>query len=119
MNTTDTRTSTTTPETSTVNVRTLAAFKRFLATPDATVQVIRNDWADPAKTSHPITPKAGYWDAKRVQTLQSNAVQFTTGGWLHFPKAAHARYEGDTATFCMEENGTFATVLVYRLTLEP
>jgi hypothetical protein len=103
--------------TQTINVRSLADFKRFLAQPGATVQIIRNDWSDPAKTSHPMTARAGYWDAKQVEKLQTNAVRFTSGSWLQFPKAAHARFDGDTATFCLDQDGTFAYQLVYRLTL--
>lgn len=98
-----------------VTVRTLADFKRFLAEPGATVQVIRNDWTDPEKTIHPIKPKEGYFAPKQVLKLQSNGVHFTTG-WLAFPKAAHARFEGDEVTLCMNQDGTFKDVLVYKLT---
>jgi hypothetical protein len=99
----------------TINVRSLADFKRFLDSPGATVQVIRNDWSDPAKTTHPIVPKTGYFDAKQVVKRQSNGVYFTSG-WLAFPKAAHARYEGDHVTLCMAGDGTFSHCLVYHLT---
>lgn len=99
-----------------VNVRSLADFKRFLALPGATVQVIRNDWMDPTKTSHPLTAKPGYFDPKQVAKLQSNGVYFTTG-WLAFPKAKDARYNGDTIDFCLNNDGTFAQVFTYRLTL--
>jgi hypothetical protein len=98
-----------------VNVASLAEFKRFLRMPGATVQVIRNDWADPAKTAHPITPKAGYWNAKQIAKVQSNSVQFSTGGWLQFPKASNIRFEGDTVSICMKEDGSFREVLAYRL----
>lgn len=99
-----------------VNVKSLADFKRFLAVPGATLQVVRNDWMDPAKTSHPLTAKPNYFDAKQVQKLQSNTVQFTTGGWLQFPKAAHAKFDGDTVTLDMNQDGAFTQVLVYKLT---
>jgi len=102
---------------STPNVRSLADFKRFLALPGATVQVIRNDWSDPTKTIHPIVPKAGYWDTKQVQKLQSNTVQFTSGSWLTFPKASHAKFDDDTVSLCMQQDGTFSQLLVYRLSL--
>lgn len=100
----------------TPNVTNLASFKRFLAEPGATVQVIRNDWTDPEKTMHPLTPKPEYWEPKQIARLQSNTVQFSTGSWLAFPKAAHARFEGDTITLCMNQDGTFKDVLVYKLT---
>lgn len=97
-------------------VTTLASFKRFLAEPGATVQVVRNDWTDPAKTRHPLQPKAGYFDPKQVSLVQSNSVKFTTGGWLAFPKASQIRCEGDRVTCCMQQDGTFSDVLVYQLT---
>jgi hypothetical protein len=97
-------------------MKTLADFKRFLAEPGATVQVIQNDWTDPAKTSHPLQPKAGYWDPKQIDRLQSNCVRFTTGSYLTFPKAAHVRVAGETVTLCMEQDGSFRNVLVYRCT---
>lgn len=101
-----------------INVRSLADFKRFLARPGATVQVIRNDWMDPAKTIHPLVSKPGYWDAKQVQKLQSNTVQFTSGSWLQFPKASLARFNGDHITLCMNQDGTFSQVLEYQLSLD-
>jgi hypothetical protein len=101
-----------------INVTSLADFKRFLAAPGATVQVIQNDWSDPAKTLHPIKPNAGYFDPKTVAKLQSNSVQFSNGGWLQFPKSAHARFDGDTVTLCMNQDGSFSQVLVYKLSLE-
>jgi hypothetical protein len=102
--------------TSEIRITTVAAFKRFLMEPGATVQVIRNDWTDPTKTTHPLTPKVGYWEPKQVQRVQSNTVQFTSGSWLAFPKASHVRFDGDTVTLCMHQDGTFKDVLVYKLT---
>lgn len=103
-----------TETTTIINVRTLADFKRFLAQPGATVRVVRNDWTDPEKTIHPIKPKDGYWEPKTVQKLQSNGVYFTTG-WLAFPKDRDVRFNGDTVTLCMNQDGTFTQVLVYQL----
>lgn len=101
------------------SITTLAGFKRFLATPGATVQVIRNDWTDPTKTSHPLQPKPGYWDPKQVDRVLSTSVKFTTGSWLTFPKAAHIRFPGDgTVELCMQQDGTFKEVLTYRLSTQ-
>lgn len=97
-----------------VTLHTLAEFKRFLATPGATVQIIQNDWSDPAKTIHPITPTSGYWDPKQIAKVQAQTVKFTSGGWLQFPKAAHVRCEHDTVTICMNQDGSFRHVLVYK-----
>lgn len=101
-----------------VSIETLADFKRFLREPGATVQIIRNDWTDPAKTMHPLTPKAGYFDAKQVRQVRSNAVEFTTGGWLTFPKAAHFRAAGDVIEIDMNQDGQFRHVLAYRLSFK-
>lgn len=102
-------------------VKTLADFKRFLRMPGATVQVIQNDWMNPEKTIHPLTPKPGYFDAKQIAKVQSTSVQFSTGSWLAFGKAVNVRFHGDTVTFCMNQDGTFSQVLVYRLSnsIEP
>jgi len=98
-----------------MNLTTLADFKRFLAEPGATVQVIRNDWMDGTKTSYPIVAKPGYFDPKQVALVQSNSVKFSTGSWLSFPKRAHVRFNGDIVELCMNQDGTFAAGLVYRL----
>ena len=98
-----------------INVRSLADFKRFLAEPGATPQVIQNDWMDPVKTSHPIKGKPDYFAPKQVAKLQSTTVQFTSGSWLQFPKASLARFEGDTVTLDMNQDGTFSALLVYKL----
>jgi len=108
--------STTPTTTPAITVRSLADFKRFLALPGATVQVTRNDWMDPAKTTHPVRSTPEYWAAKQVQRLQAKTVQFTSGSWLQFPKAAHVRFTGDTVTLCMDQDGTFRAQLVYQLT---
>jgi hypothetical protein len=99
-----------------MTLKTLADFKRFLAQPGATVQVIRNDWMDATKTLHPIQGKPGYWDPKQVDKVQSNCVRFTTGSYLTFPKAAQIRFAGDTVEICMQQDGTFKDVLAYRCT---
>lgn len=96
-------------------VKSLAEFKRFLATPGATVQVIQNDWTTGPRA---LKPKDGYFDPKQVAKLQTNAVQFTSGGWLTFPKAAHVQFKEDTMIIDMNDDGQFTDKLVYRLTLE-
>lgn len=100
-----------------ISIRSLADFKRFLATPGATLQVIRNEWGDPNKTSHPLPFKPGYFEPKQVQKLQSNTVQFTSGSWLRFPKTSEIKFEDDTVIIDLNQNGKFEHVLVYKLTL--
>lgn len=103
-------------------VTSLASFKRFLAEPGATVQVVRNDWTNTEihgnTGRYTLTPKPGYFDQKQVEKLQSNAVKFSNGGWLAFPKASNVRFEnGDTVILDMKQDGSFAEVLVYKLTV--
>lgn len=98
-------------------VDSLAALKRFLALPGTTLQVVRNDWS----TQPFWRPKPGYWEPKQVAKLQGNAVQFTTGSWLRFPKASMIRFAPQSQSFllCMNDDGTFREVLEYALSLVP
>ena len=68
---------------------------------------MRHDWADPAKA------KTGFFDARTVARVQTNAVQFTGGSWLYFDKASRYRFDGDTVTVRLEGDN----VMVYKLTL--
>jgi hypothetical protein len=99
-------------------VRSLIEFRRFLAQPGATVQVIQNDWNAGTSAVLGRQPKPEYWERKKVAKLQTKAVQFTTGGWLTFPLAKHVRFNGDTVTIDMNKDGTFSQVLVYKLSQE-
>lgn len=97
-----------------IAIKTLADFKRFLATPGATVQVIRHDFVTPEKA------KPGFFEPKQVARVQTNAVKFTTGSWLPFGKAAHYRFAGDEVTVALSEGvgpDPFAKVMTYKLTI--
>ncbi len=98
-----------------VDVRSLADFRRFLSHPSATVQVVRNDWSDPTKVPNPIRTPAGYFEPKKVKNLLGKSVQFTTGSWLDFPRASNMRFDGDTVTVDLDQNGHFDYLLVYKL----
>ena len=96
-----------------VTVKSLADFKRFLASPGATVQVTHHDFVTPDRA------KPGFFDPKQVAKVQSNSVQFTTGSWLAFGKASSYRFNGDTVTVALSEGvgpDPFAKVMVYKLT---
>lgn len=102
-----------------VNVRSLAAFKRWLATPGATVQITRHDQLtpDPEKRAKMLAPRA-------VEKVQTNAVRFAGGSWLPLDAAKDFRFEGDTVTVDLPTytNGLkhpdppFTKVIVYKLT---
>lgn len=96
-----------------MQLNSLADFKRFLATPGATVQIIRHDWA----TSH--NPKPGFFDPRKVVKVQSNGVAFessssSNGSWLYFDKASNYRFDGDKVTVDLKSDGTFDKVMVYK-----
>jgi hypothetical protein len=93
--------------------RNLAEFKRFLALPGATVTMIEHSAFEqmrPEKRDEMFGPRT-------VQKLQTNAVQFSNGGWLQFGKAADWTFENDTATCRIgaREGYRPALKMVYRL----
>lgn len=104
------------------NVKTLADFRRFLALPGATIQVLRHDWieqgkagwTDPARIISTMAPRT-------VKKLQNNAVKFSNDGWLYWDKtcggqgAKSFRFDGDTVTMDLGKDGTFAQVCIYKL----
>lgn len=98
------------------NVDSLAAFKRFLAKPNAAVEVIRHDYArslyrDPAM----IADAVGF---RRIKEVQSKAVAFELLSgktmWLDLKSAKQFRFEGDTVT--VVPNPDDPREIVYRLT---
>jgi len=96
-----------------MEVRNLAQFKRFLATPGATVTMIEHSAFEqmrPEKRDEMFGPRT-------VQKLQTNAVQFSNGGWLHFGKASDWTFENDTATcrVAAREGYRDELKMVYRL----
>ena len=99
---------------SVITVKTLADFKRFLASPGATLQVIRHDFVTTDKA------KPGFFEPKTVALVQSNAVKFSTGSWLPFGKAAHYRFTGsDEVTIALSDGvgpDPFAKIMTYKLT---
>lgn len=97
-----------------IAIKTLADFKRFLATPGATLQVIQHDFVTPEKA------KPGFFDPKQVALVQSNSVKFTTGSWLPFGKAKDYRFNGDEVTIALNAGmggDPFAKTMTYKLTL--
>lgn len=101
-----------------IDVDSLAAFKRFLAVPGATLTAIRHDFArtvyrDAAMAEAALQPR-------RVAKLQTNGVALEMPGgkqsWFDLKSAKAFRFEGgDTVTFVPDPNDI--RVIVYRLTV--
>lgn len=88
-----------------VILRSLPEFKRFLAKPGATIQVVRNTFMD----RQPEATRAAYRDRgmyapRAVQALSKKAAVFSLRGypgtvWLYWDKGARGwRFQGDTVT---------------------
>lgn len=99
----------------TVQLKTLADFRRFLAQPSATIQVIRHDWADKdAKRAAVFAARPGFRDPRTVKKLQTNAVKFSNDSWLDWRSGANRfRFDGtDVVTVSLKDN--FTDVMQYR-----
>jgi hypothetical protein len=100
-----------------VILKTLADFRRYLAIPNARIQLIRFD-------REVFRDAPARWVVRTVRKLQTNAVQFETGesggSWLHWdgkpgshPSAAF-RFRDDVVTVDLGKSGAFAEVFQYR-----
>jgi hypothetical protein len=108
----------------TVNVRTLKDFRRFLAQPGATIEVVFHDWieqkkggwGDPARIAAVRAPRT-------VKKLQTNAVKFSNDGWLFWDNtwgangAKSFRFSGDTVDLDLSRDGSFREVCTYKLSI--
>ena len=92
----------------TVQLKTLADFRRFLAQPGATIQVIRHDRAV-------FAARPGFRDPRTVKKLQTNAVKFSNDSWLDWRSGANRfRFDGtDVVTVALGDLG-FNEVMQYR-----
>lgn len=107
-----------------IHLKTLADFKRFLARPGATVQLIRHDWATSGLAPAYAT-KPHLWEPRSVGKLQTNAVGFKTPGrkelsWLEFGTAARYRFNGAEVMVNLrdDDDSDFAEVMIYRCTID-
>jgi len=98
-----------------VSIRSLADFKRFLAPPGATLEVLRND----VMTRDGFTPETRpqSFGKHQVKKLQINAGQLAGDNWLWFGKAAEYRFEGDVVTMDVAKDRSFKDVIQYKLSL--
>lgn len=101
-----------------VNLKTLADLKRFLAKPGATVQLVRHDWTV-GKTGKPAL-----WEPRAVAKLQTNAVAFKMSdsdrpSWLYFDNAKRFRFEGEFFFVLLDSErlGPMGPVMQYRCAL--
>jgi hypothetical protein len=95
----------------------LAGFRRFLATPGATVQVTRHDWATKDGFNG-----ATLFEPRKVKKLQTNAVCFEDGkrgSWLYWDrgKTGSMHFDGsDLVT--VDLNAAKGEVMQYRCWIE-
>jgi hypothetical protein len=77
----------------TTSINSLASFRRFLATPGATIQLIRHD-------GHANDPKhwekhKDFWAERTVAKLQTNAVKFSNDSWLYWDREGAKMFRFD------------------------
>lgn len=103
-----------------VQINSLAAFRRFLATPGATVQITRHDWADNTRLGLP--PKPGFMDPRKVKKLQTNAVCFDFGDrgtWLYWDRGNSKAFRFDnTDMVTVVLDAEKSEIMQYRCTIE-
>lgn len=99
-----------------LKLKTLADFKRFLALPGATTQLIRHDWFPERER------KPAIWEPRTVDKLQTNAVAFKMTdserpSWLYFDGASRFRFDGSdifSVLLDSERLGPMGPVMQYR-----
>jgi hypothetical protein len=97
-----------------VGITSLAAFRRFLALPGATVLITRHDWRN--KSFFGVS--SGLFEPRKVKRLQTNGVCFEVGDldyWLYWDRknGQRFRFDGsDTVTFDL--NREKGEVMQYR-----
>src|ERR1700712_3159915 len=104
-----------------VILRNLTEFKRFLGTPGATLELVRNTFMDrqPEATRAAYREK-GMYAPRAVQALSRKAAVFTLRGfpgtvWLYWDKGARGwRFSGDTVTVPLTPARGRANELVFR-----
>jgi hypothetical protein len=104
-----------------VVLRDLAGFKRFLAKPGATIQVVRNTFMDRQPEAARAAYRAkGLYAPRTVQALSRKAAVFTLAGhpgtvWLHWDTRARGwRFSGDTVTVPLAAGLGAHDEIVYR-----
>lgn len=99
----------------------MTEFKRFLARPGATIQVVRNTFMDrqPAASREAYRDK-GMYAPRRVQAISRKAAVFAMQGhpgtvWLYWDKGTRGwRFSGDTVTVPLVTGLGAPDEIVYR-----
>jgi hypothetical protein len=102
-----------------IDIKTLAEFKRFLALPGATVQIVQHDSMLPINRDDPeaVAKREAFLKPRTVAKVRSNTVQFINGSWLRHKAASHYRFHGNRVTIDLKEDGSFSKVMVYECSI--
>lgn len=101
-----------------MNIDSLAAFRRFLASPGATLTLTRHDFVTPAHRNY-----AALFAPRRVAVVKATQVGLVVSGkdepsWLDLKPASAFRFHGDLVTVDLTGRGDFKKVMIYRVSVE-
>jgi hypothetical protein len=104
-----------------VVLRSLSDFKRFLATPGATIQIVQNTFMDRQSLAGQEAYRAkGMYEPRTVQALSRKAAVFSVKGhpttvWLYWDKGVRRwRFSGDTVAVPLDTSLGPPDEIVYR-----
>lgn len=104
-----------------VVLRSLSDFKRFLAKPGATIQIVRNTFIErQSKAFQDAYREKGMYEPRTIQALSKKAAVFAIKGhptmiWLYWDKGTRKwRYAGDTVTVPLDSALGPPDEIVYR-----
>lgn len=107
-----------------VVLRSLSDFKRFLAKPGATIQIVKNTFIErQAKAFQDAYRDKGMYEPRTVQALSKKAAVFSVKGhpttvWLYWDKGTRRwTYSGDTVTVPLDTALGPPDAIVYRCTV--
>ena len=107
-------------------LRSLSDFKRFLAKPGATIQILRNTFIErqPASFQEAYRQK-GMYEPRTVQAISKKAAVFAIKGhpstvWLYWDKGTRNwRYSGDTLAVPLNTGVGPPDEIIYRCSFSP
>lgn len=107
-------------------LRSLSDFKRFLARPGATIEVVKNTFVDRQPLAFQTAYRAkGMYEPRTVQALSKKAAIFAVKGhpttiWLYWDKGTRRwRFSDDTVAIPLDTGLGPADEIVYRCTYAP
>ncbi|MGU3537030.1 hypothetical protein [Methylobacterium sp. A54F] len=110
----------------TIDLRSLADFKRFLRRPGATIQVVHNTFMDRQPEAARAAYRAkGMYEPRTVQALTRRAAIFALKGhpttvWLYWDKGVRNwRFSGDTVTVPLAAGLGPPDAITYRCSYAP